>query len=82
MQNPEAEKHCKQAVDRAFSRDFAGALLLFNKALELDPDNAQYYSEKAITLLNLERYDETRPAVTGEGASSSSLIPGCHRQGV
>jgi tetratricopeptide (TPR) repeat protein len=55
MRDPEAERYYQQAVDRAIRKDFAGALPLYDEAIARDPGNAQYFSDRAITLIALGR---------------------------
>jgi len=58
MPNPDAEKAYNRAVNLAITNRFAEALSLYDQALSLDPANPQYWSDKAIALLNLQRYEE------------------------
>ena len=40
------------------SQDYSGALRHYNRAIEIDPKNIVYYTNKATTLLKLKRYED------------------------
>jgi len=49
----------KDSGNRLFKQDrYAEALILFERALTIDPDNASFWNNKAIALRALNRYDE------------------------
>lgn len=45
------------------SKDFNGALRHYNRAIEIDPKNIVYFTNKATTLLNLKRYEDAFEAI-------------------
>lgn len=45
------------------SNDFNGALRHYNRAIEIDPKNIVYFTNKATTLLKLKRYEDAFEAV-------------------
>ncbi len=47
-----------QGREKQKQRDFEGALALYLKALELEPNNAEYLSETGVILFNLNRKEE------------------------
>ncbi len=48
----------KRAVDLALKGHVREALLLYDQAIALEPENAQYYNDKAIALFSLQQYNE------------------------
>jgi tetratricopeptide (TPR) repeat protein len=55
----EAEKLITEGVELNDKGDFAGAIAMYDKAFELDSNNFYAYSEKAYTLIGLEKYSES-----------------------
>lgn len=59
-QNKEAaDKLVEEGVAYHDKGDYAGAVIKYNKALELDVDNYMALSEKALTLIRMEQYNES-----------------------
>ncbi|OAZ03913.1 tetratricopeptide repeat protein [Flavobacterium succinicans] len=54
----EAEKLVAEGVPYHDKGDYSGAINKYNKALELDKDNLLALSEKAFSLISLEKYDD------------------------
>ncbi|HYV93935.1 MAG TPA: tetratricopeptide repeat protein [Chitinophagales bacterium] len=55
----EADALVSEGVDRHDKGDYASAIKKYDEALSLDKDNLSALAEKALTLLTLEKYDES-----------------------
>ncbi len=58
-----AEEYYESGLVSAGEADYETALLYFSKALEENPNKAEYYIEQGHTYAALERYDEARTAL-------------------
>jgi tetratricopeptide (TPR) repeat protein len=59
QQKEDAEKLVNEGITYHDKGDYEGAILKYNKALELDKDNLLALAEKAFSLLSLQKYDES-----------------------
>lgn len=59
----EAKEHFESGVEAFSSQDYEAALTEFSKALDENPNKAEYYIEQGHTYIALGRYEEARAAL-------------------
>eukprot|EP00775_Hariotina_reticulata_P007235 gene7235-7448_t len=81
MASDDAEKFKNEANKLFKEKHYGAAVDLYSKALELDPHNAVYYSNRAFAHIKLEEYGSAVADATQAVQSDPSYVKGYYRRG-
>jgi len=56
--NKDPESYYQDGLDKYNLADYTGAIVSFDSAIQLNPENSKYWIMKGKSLYNLERYEE------------------------